>query len=211
MKRTVHPEQPIRLVEGTETLESERELIERARREPDAFGALFDRYHDAIFGYLLHRTAHVTLAHELTSNTFFKAMSRLDRFRWRRLPFSAWLYRIASNEVADHHRARRCFPTETLDRARAVADPAVEADREIIEAEKAMARDRLFSRLHRAISRLSLKYQEAIVLCYFERKSVREIGAITGVSEGTVKARLHRARARLRSLLEDAHGEMEMP
>ena len=73
----------------------ERELVDRARKDPAAFGRLFDAHYDAILNYILHRTADVHLAHELASNTFFIALRKLWQFKWRKVPFSAWLYRIA--------------------------------------------------------------------------------------------------------------------
>jgi len=190
---------------SSDPLEGERRLVERARTDPSAFGELFDKYHDPILAYLVHRTADVALAQDLTSNTFFKALRGLSSFRWRRIPFSAWLYRIASNEAAGHHRRRRRLRSEPLERlAISLPDPAGGADRELAEAEERVAESRRFLELHRGISRLSPKYQEVVVLRYFENKSLAEIAEITGRSVGTVKSNLHRAQGRLRQLLDAA-------
>jgi len=85
----------------------EKEIIQRAKRDPQAFGLLFDKYYQPIFGYILRRTANVALAQDLTSQTFLKALKKLKRFKWRNVPFSAWLFRIATNEVNAFYRYQK--------------------------------------------------------------------------------------------------------
>ncbi len=181
----------------------EQTLVEQARRDPRAFGRLFDRYHDDILNYILHRTANVHLAQELTSNTFFKALKKLWQFRWRGAPFSAWLYRIASNEVNEYFRLNKRFPAVEIESVHErLDDPGLASDREIIEAEAQVMQNAAFLELHAAISRLKPRYQEVVVLKYFENKKISEIGCITRKSEGTIKSLLHRALKKLRAELE---------
>ena len=85
-------------------IEQERELVERAKNNAEAFGELYDRYYAQIFGYVLKRTASIEVAQDVTSEVFFKALKNLRQFRWRGVPFSSWLYRIATNENANHFR-----------------------------------------------------------------------------------------------------------
>ncbi|MCB0291791.1 MAG: sigma-70 family RNA polymerase sigma factor [Calditrichaeota bacterium] len=185
-------------------LAAERRLVAQARQDPHAFGKLFDRYYDAIFRYILHRTANAALAQELTSDTFYKALDKLWTFRWRGLPFSSWLYRIASNEVNAHYRRYRNYHTSSLDDDRdRLADDLSEADRELLAAEALLEEDVFFRELHRQIAALKPKYQEVITLRFFENKKLREIAEILGKSPGTVKSLLHRALAQLRDRLAD--------
>lgn len=182
-----------------QALERERQLIDEARDNPHAFGKLFDRYHDDIYSYILHRTANVALAQELTSDTFFKALNKLWMFQWKGVPFSAWLFRIASNEVNGyfrkykHYRTRRIEDYEDL-----LIDELSDADREMLEAEAKLAEDVIFVELHRSIATLKPRYQEVITLRFFENKKLVEIANILGKSEGTIKSLLHRAVAKLR-------------
>lgn len=185
-------------------LTEERRLVAQARQDPRAFGKLFDRYYEPIFGYILHRTANAALAQELTSDTFYKALDKLWTFRWRGLPFSSWLYRIASNEVNAHYRRYRNYHTSLLDDYRdRLADELTETDRELLAAEALLEEDVFFRELHRQIAALKPKYQEVITLRFFEDKKIGEIAEILGKSAGTVKSLLHRALAQLRDRLAD--------
>jgi len=193
--------------EPQQALDAERLLVEQAKRDPLAFGRLFDAHYDRILNYVLHRTADVYVAQELTSNVFFQAMKSMPKFRWRGVPFSAWLYRIAANEVRGHYRRRARTPVETVADVGAYPslDTAAAADSEILRAQQAVAENRVFLELHGAISRLDHKYQEALVLHYFEGKSVAEIAQIMERPAATVKTLLHRARLQLRARLSTSY------
>jgi len=183
--------------------ESDRALVERARRDPEAFGALFERHFDAIFGYVHRRTGDWDAARDLTSEVFLKALRSLWRYRWTGVPFSSWLYSIATNELRMYFRRRRRAPgalDELFPAGLPAADPAaLLAERERAEHAEELAHD--FVRVREALGRLPAKYQEAIALRYFEEKSVAEVAAILGKREGTVKSLLSRGVARLRALL----------
>ena len=94
--------------------DSEKALVERAKKEPEAFGILFDKYYDQIYRYILHRTADKDLADDLTADTFHKALEKLWRYNWMNLPFSAWLYRIAINEVRGYYRKNKRYQQSEL-------------------------------------------------------------------------------------------------
>jgi RNA polymerase sigma-70 factor (ECF subfamily) len=176
-----------------DSLNSERNLVERAKNDPLAFGELFDMYYDSILNYVLHRTANVSLAEELTSNTFYKALNKIGTFRWMNIPFSAWLYRIAANEINSHFRKNKGRKEVQLeDITEHAEDETAKADKEISAAEDEVARKQMFNQLHESIQSLKRKYQEVIVLRYFEKKSMLEISQILGKAEGTVKSLLHR-------------------
>jgi RNA polymerase sigma factor (sigma-70 family) len=182
---------------------SEELLIEEAKRDPLAFGKLFDRYYDQIFNYIVHRTANIALSEELSSNTFYKALEKLWLFKWKNIPFSAWLYRIASNEINEFYRKRKNFYPVPIDECHdRFSDESDNADKELIEKEKLFLENKLFVNLHESISTLKIKYQEVITLRFFEDKSIKEICEITGKSEGTVKSLLHRAIDKLRNIVD---------
>jgi RNA polymerase sigma-70 factor (ECF subfamily) len=186
-------------------IDEEAFLIEEAKKDPLAFGKLFDRYYDKILNYTLHRTANIALAEELTSNTFFKALNNLWTFKWRNIPFSAWLYRIASNEVHQYFRKKKHFQSLPLEEyEEIVPDESSQADKELLEAESHYLKQKLFIKIHKSISELKVNYQEVLVLRFFEDKSIKEIGEILGKSEGTIKSLLHRAIAKLRLSLDNS-------
>src|SRR5215469_11082010 len=90
-----------------ERTEDERALVYAARNDTAAAGQLFDKYYPEIFRYIHHSTLDHAVTEDLTSNVFFSAFRHLGRFRWRRIPFRAWLYRIATNELRMHYRKQK--------------------------------------------------------------------------------------------------------
>ena len=84
--------------------ESDSALIARTREEPEAFGLLYERYVDRIYNYIYYRTGNRDDAEDLTARTFFRAMKHIRRYVDRGAPYSAYLYRIAHNVVANWHR-----------------------------------------------------------------------------------------------------------
>lgn len=181
----------------------ERELVERARRDPEAFGALFDRYHPKIFGYVLRRVGDAEAAQDITADVFFRALDRLWQFRWRNLPFSAWLYRIAANGIVTHARREGRRAAVSLDALLEEhgLEPASPADlkAELEEAERALERHREFLEMRGRMEALPRAYREALALRFFEDKKLSEIAAILGKKEGTVKSLLSRGLAKLRA------------
>lgn len=183
--------------------EAEFVLAERTKTDPLAFGKLFDIYHDRIFKYLVRRTANIHLAQELTSNTFFNALKRLGQLKGKEGALSGWLYRIATNEVNRYYRKYKHYHTVSIDGyVDKIKDASIQTDGRLIEAETRLAENKLFRKMHGEIANLKTKYQDVIVLKYFENKKISEISRITGKSEGTVKSLLHRAHKQLRSKLQ---------
>ncbi len=74
--------------------------------DKDAFGVLYERYVDRIFNYVYYRTGNLHDAEDLTARVFQRAMNHIHNYTDRGVPFSAWLYRIAHNLVANWHRDR---------------------------------------------------------------------------------------------------------
>jgi len=159
------------------------------------FEAVYEGHFDAIFRYVLHRVANVAEAEDLTSQTFFKALSAIDRFRWEDGKVSSWLYRIATNEVASHLR-------KSL-RHRASAVPPINGVRQELQgAELALARNELFVNVNQALRTLRPDEQALIVLRYFEQRPFGEIAEILGKRPGTLTMRTRRVLGKLRGELE---------
>lgn len=185
------------------TADSERELIEMAQRDPQAFGILFDTHYDSVYKYILYRTADKTLAEELTSETFFKALNGLWKFKWRNIPFAAWLIRIASNEVNGYFRKSKYLKLVSLEeKYESLSEKLVTPDDVISKNETDLSKNLLFKKLHTSIASLKNIYQEVIVLKYFEEKSIQEISELLGKSEGTVKSLIHRGLNKLKDKID---------
>lgn len=84
--------------------QDERDLIERAKVNKEAFGELYAKYVDRIENYVYYRVGNREDAEDLTARIFERAMKHIPRYQDQGVPFSAWLYRIARNLVANWHR-----------------------------------------------------------------------------------------------------------
>jgi RNA polymerase sigma-70 factor (ECF subfamily) len=183
-------------------VDQERELVERAKNNGEAFVELYDQYYSQIFGYVLKRTANIEVAQDVTSEVFFKAFKNLRQFNWRGVPFSSWLYRIATNEIANYFTKNKPWQLSLEEVSNSISSSDPWAETELLQAEAELRRREDFLTLHENISKLQLKYQEVIVLRFFEDKQLKEIGEILGKREGTVKSLLHRGLEKLRKLTE---------
>jgi RNA polymerase sigma-70 factor (ECF subfamily) len=184
------------------TAEHERSILEACKQDPAQFGLLFDEYYTPIFGYILRRVGAYDEARDLTSETFLKAYLSIGKFTWRGLPFSCWLYRIATNEVNSHFRRKRRPILSYLDiRQKFLTeypDPA-SLDTEREEIERQLEEHGMFLRVLAIVQEMSPMYQAVISLRYFERKSIQEIAGIVEKKEGTVKSMISRGLERIRS------------
>jgi RNA polymerase sigma-70 factor, ECF subfamily len=181
---------------SADELKSEEELVKRAQHSHEAFGELYEIYYQRIFNFALKRTANVQLSLDITSVTFLKALNQIKKFRWRDVPFGAWLYRIAGNEINDHYRRENSRVT-SIEQISELADTSEYAD-EINHAEEELSRQEEFLRLHKKIAELPEMYQEVITLKFFEKKKIREMVEILGKKEGTIKSLLHRGLEKLK-------------
>ena len=181
-------------------LTSEKQLVERAQVDSDAFGRIFDLYYNDIYNYILHRTANVSLSQDLCSDTFFIALRKIKNFKWRNVSISAWLYRIASNEINLYFRKNKKNKKVSIENINELkSEESAEIIDEIIKAEDIIKKEKIFLNLHKYTAELKDKYSEVIILRFFEKKKIREIAEILNKSEGTIKSLLHRALKQLQT------------
>jgi RNA polymerase sigma-70 factor (ECF subfamily) len=166
----------------------ERELVERAKVDPDGFGELYDWYFPRIYRFVFSRVRDQTAAEDVTSEVFFKALKNIKRYEYNG-SFSSWLYQIALNAVTDHYRARR--GDVDLEAASTVAQPGPTTAEEVVR------RD-LSRRIWDRVDRLPRQQRAAMILKFGEDLKIDEIAVILGKSSGAVKLLLHRATERLR-------------
>ncbi|OQY29973.1 MAG: hypothetical protein B6244_01560 [Candidatus Cloacimonetes bacterium 4572_55] len=180
-------------------LAEEKELIARCKRDPDAFGQIYDLYFDSIFRYILYRAGNVTVAEDLTAQSFFHALNNLWKFRWTGVSIRGWIYRIATNEVNRFLRKQKSRGWEDLDRvSHWLADEDPRPDQKLEEAAAQIQQQKTFQLLNRCLRELKSDDQTLIILRYFERKSYAEIAEIIGKREGTLRMRTKRALEKLK-------------
>jgi RNA polymerase sigma-70 factor, ECF subfamily len=174
---------------STEELEAERLQVEAAQRDRAAFAPLYERYVEQIFAYAYTLTRNRELAEDVTASTFAKALEDLPRFEWRGVPYSAWLYRVASNLVA---RQARRPAWSNLDAHQPVDDASPEL---IVEQRSREAEVRA------AVAELPDDQRQAVLLRFGGGLRNREIAEIMERSEGAVKLLTFRAVTALRKQL----------
>jgi RNA polymerase sigma-70 factor, ECF subfamily len=185
--------EPMNVVDEPEI--SEDEAIQRAAAgDTDAFSFLYERYVNRIYNYIYYRTGNHHEAEDLTSRVFHRSLNHIAHYDNRGIPFSAWLYRIAHNLVANWHRdnsRRKEVPLEdyTQHPHRALAPEASVVDNQEMEA------------LLKVIRRLPPDRQQLLILKFVEGMSNAEVATIMMRSEGAIKSLYHRTLIALRDEL----------
>jgi len=177
--------------------EDEIALINAAKNDPVAFGELYKQYVDRIYNYIYFRCGSVKDAEDLTEKVFFKAMSHIKGYKHMGLPFSAWLYRIAHNLVANYHRDRSRKKEISLEDIPGQVFPQMRSNPEKRVEEMQEVQDLMFT-----IRKLAPIRQELLLLKFVDRLSNAEIGKILRKSEGAVKSLYHRTLVELRELMD---------
>jgi RNA polymerase sigma-70 factor (ECF subfamily) len=180
---------------GVEAPLNESPLIEAARRDPAAFGVLYETYVDRIYAYIYHRVGNVQDTEDLTARTFYRALDSLDTYEDRGAPFSAWLFRIAHNLVANFHRDRSRRRFLSLDRLWFHSQDEDTPHQSLEQEEKHAA-------LWMAISRLPEERRNLLLYKFGSQMSNLEIGALMDKSESAIKSLYFRTLAALRQDLE---------
>lgn len=171
--------------------ESDSTLIARAKQDPEAFGLLYDRYVSRIYNYIYYRTGNHHDAEDLTARTFYKALKHLPRYVDRGAPFSAYLYRIAHNIVANWHRDTSRRQIVSLDDL-SITIPKRQEPIAITE-----QRDEE-EELLQAVRRLPPERQQLLILKLVEQMSNAEIAKVMRRTEGAIKSLYHRTLVALR-------------
>lgn len=193
--------------------EGRAELERRVKEDPDAFGRLFELNYGRIFNYILMSTGDVEESLDLTSETFFKSLRALRRYDRRKGSFTAWLYAIASREIAMRHRrlgvigrhvARRSFATEAGEVRESVPVEDIEDARNELE------RCEDYMVLAPLLRGLAPRYRVVLFLRFFEDRSLEEIAGLLGRPLGTVKAQSSRGLEALRKRMRPPEGPEHM-
>ena len=171
-------------------------LVQFAKEDPEAFGELYERYVTKIYNYIYYRVGDQEEAEDLTARTFFRALRKIGSYEERGLPFSAWLYRIALNLVANWHRSQSRRKSVQLDEL-ITATSDVSSPSTLVE--KQEDREALLD----VISELPEDRQQLLILKFVERMPNAQIGQVMGRSESSIKSLYHRTLKTLRSSLQN--------
>jgi len=160
--------------------------VRLARKDHRHFGVLYERYFDAIFRFVFRRLGGDEEASgDLTQQTFLKAMANLHKYEDRGLPFGAWLYRIAQNEVNLFFRSEkqaRMVDVNENQLRQVLEEGEIGSDMSQEDQEK----------LVKFINELAPEHQDLIELRFFQEMSFREIADIYNITEANAKMRIYR-------------------
>jgi RNA polymerase sigma-70 factor (ECF subfamily) len=192
---------------------SDQEIVARARQgDRAAYDEMVRRFQTPVFDFVHRMVGHRELAEDLTQETFLKVFRAIDRPGSDRKP-SAWILQIAKNAALDYVRRKRPDSTRSpltvtpsyIDRrAMSVMTTPPDTPTPVSDLNESVAE------LKRTVSQLRPTHRRCFVLRYLEHRSYREIARIMKVSEGTVGAYLHDARAELKRMLEPEKERQEM-
>ncbi|HEY70437.1 MAG TPA: sigma-70 family RNA polymerase sigma factor [Anaerolineae bacterium] len=171
-------------------------LVRQAASDLDAFGELYERHVRRIYNYIYYRTGNHHDAEDLTARVFERALRHIPKFKDKGVPFSAWLYRIAHNLVANWHRDQSRRPVVPLD------DRFFSKGGRNIPETEAVSKDEQ-RMLLAAVHLLPPDRQQLLILKFVQRFSNAEIGEIMGRTEGAIKSLYHRTLNALREELEE--------
>ncbi len=172
-----------------EEIRSEQSIVERSKRNPKDFAELYERYFDRIYYFILRQTDDEETAGDLSSQTFVNALNNLSKYEFRGLPFSAWLYKIASNEVNKFYRKKKGNKIYSIEEIKV---------REIIERGNEDYDEEVIQRLLGYLKDLPADMLQVLELRFFEDKDFKEIAFILDMTESGAKMRTYRALDKLR-------------
>jgi len=172
------------------------------KRDPEAWAGIYEEYFPRVYRYIALRVGDKTEAEDLAEQVFLKALESISSFKWRGVPVSAWLFRIAHNQVIDYRRTSKAKLHLPLDESLVSndADPVLEAERDLD-----------ISQVVQAVGQLTQAQRDVIELRFAGELSTAEVAKVLGKSQGAVKVMQHSALAALRKLLSSTrHHEKEI-
>lgn len=171
----------------------EFEMVREAVKDPARFQVLYDKYFTVIFNFIFRKIDDEEITADLTSQTFLKALGNLKKYKYKGVPFSAWLYRIAANEVNRHYRNSKRKVVYSFD----------ESEFEnLIEQNAEYEEDLDIGYITRQMQSMCELDIEVLELRFFESKSFAEVAFILDITEANAKMRTYRAVEKLKKLLE---------
>lgn len=185
----------------TDPPQNERELVERAKVDATAFGALYRHYLPRVHAYAWRRTGSREATEDITASVFEAALRGLPRYRWRPGGFAPWLFRIAANQVIAHYRREERAATDRGQRAMALtagqADGAVAGAMEGEGLARVLVQEEA-DEVRAALAKLTARYQRAIDLRYLAGLEQAEAAKAMGLAKPAFAVVLSRALKALR-------------
>ena len=173
-------------------IQNEEVILRRAIENPQAFAPIYEKYYLAIFKFVLQRVENEQYASEIVSDVFAKAIFNLKRYKFKGTPFSAWLYRVAYNEIATKFRKDN--------RNRTVNIPDERWSLFASENNEIEDNNLSFKKLKLCLKKLKPNEVELIEMRFFEDRPFKEMGEILELTTENARVKTHRALKKLQKL-----------
>ncbi len=171
-------------------LETEQHSVEAAKKDPQKFAVLYDKYYEQIFRFIFQRVDEKEAAFDATQQVFMKAMENLHKYEFRGVPFASWLYRIASSEVNNLFRTKKAQRTVNIDSVSVYG--IIE---EIEESKIEKYHDKIVEIIAEELEENEL---QLIEMRFFEKRSFKEIAEILDMTENNAKVKTYRILEKLK-------------
>lgn len=176
----------------------EHKLVQAAQKEPERFDVLYERYYRQIFVFIYKRVDDQQRTADICSQVFLKAMLNLKKYKFKGVPFSAWLYRIAVNEVNQYFRKSQHQRSISMEQA-SLGD--------IMEEVEETDTEENIQWMLKAMQELSPEDVQMIELRYFEKLPFKVIAEINNITENNAKVRMYRILGRLKKVMLNMQAE----
>ena len=174
-------------------MQDEQSLVQSAQRhDEEAFAQLYEKYFDKIYRYVALKIGNRVDAEDMTQQVFINALHSISSYKWRGIPFSAWLFRIAHNQVVDYLRKKTRQPTMPLNESLTISES---------NPQKTTEQKLNIEQLVLATRKLTPAQQEVVFLRFAGELPIAQVAKIMGKSEGAIKALQHSAIVSLRKIL----------
>jgi RNA polymerase sigma-70 factor (ECF subfamily) len=175
-----------------EEIAREQEWIQASRSDPKHFSHIYNKYYKKIFLFIYKRTDNEDLTADLTSHVFLQALINIKKYEFKGLPFSAFLFRIATNEVNLFYRKTKASRSINIEKT-----DIAELKEELHLGGMADMEEEML----KALEHLNEKEMQLIELRFFDQKSFKEVGYILGMTENNAKVKTYRILDKLRDCL----------
>ena len=175
-------------------MHQEVKIIELCKENPNYFGPIYQKYFEQIYKFVYRRVNDYETADDVTSLVFIKALGNIHKYEFKGVPFSSWLYRIASNEINQYFRNKQKEERIVTFHTESVPDimTELEFDEPVDDPVEAIAA---------VFERLESEDVEILELRFFENRSFKEIGEILGISDGNAKIKTYRVLKKAKGIL----------
>lgn len=173
-------------------IQDEWEDIKQAQLNPLKFDVLYERYYNPIFVFVYRRVNDEDVCADITSQVFFKAMVSIKKYIFKGLPFSAWLYRIAFNEINLYFRSNKADRFVSIEQSgiASIINETHEDNNEVV-----------YQKMMLAIQKLKKEELELVELRFFEKHSFAEIAEIMNITENNAKVKVYRILDKIKKLM----------